>query len=210
MNVLLRCARLSQLAYKDHGHGGKVYKSGSHECAVFTDKTHCFVAFRGTEGTADIVTDLRTFPWPIKGGVAHAGMRRGVKRLMKKMHIPRDLTVIATGHSLGGGMAAIAAQMYPDTFLRAVTFGAPPSMRLFKEPRTPILNVIHKDDPVPRLRLLGLFKHQGETKFVPKGATSGGHDVYGVFTGTAALCTGMGDDFRFHEIKNYVEAVRWI
>jgi len=90
------------------------------------------VAFRGTESTADWLSNLNLTPRPLPGiGQVHAGflgqfqaLRPQLERLLQAHpHLP----LVVTGHSLGGGIAVLAAASWSATRpVRALyTYGQP-------------------------------------------------------------------------------------
>ncbi len=77
------------------------------------------IAFRGTESAADLSEDAT--PAGVGMGqftMNHAQIQRAIQGL-------GGHGVVATGHSLGGALAQIAAAYYPDLIVRVVTFQAP-------------------------------------------------------------------------------------
>ncbi|CAE6944074.1 Dagla, partial [Symbiodinium sp. CCMP2592] len=114
------------------------------------------VALRGTSTARDALVDLvcEAVPCELAGmeGLAHGGMLRAAKRLMEPLlaHVKEGLSLLAaeraqgrststfgtdvlvTGHSLGGGVAALLAALWRDAAalpvgcsMRCVTFGCP-------------------------------------------------------------------------------------
>ena len=93
-----------------------------------------FVTLRGSYCVNDFLVDiqLQAFPW--KGGYVHTGVYltavnlfHSIQRFLKKLvdsHGGRPVTI--TGHSLGGGCAALLVEMmrdkYPDMVIDAVVF----------------------------------------------------------------------------------------
>jgi len=79
------------------------------------------VAIRGTLSGHDTLTDAAATPTPFPGGLAHAGMASAAWNVVRS-HLPAAACLLAqraslqprllfTGHSLGGGVAALAAQL---------------------------------------------------------------------------------------------------
>jgi len=140
------CAELSRVAYiafeseagarrasgilRSAGFARERYISfGGTECLVArdVDARLTVVAFRGTAGLRDIVTDLmiwRTRWTP--GGRVHAGFARALRRIwpaLVRALGDRDGRLIYTGHSLGAALATLAATLVPPDAL--YTFGSP-------------------------------------------------------------------------------------
>lgn len=144
------------------------------------------VALRGTSTARDALVDLvcEAVPCELAGmeGLAHGGMLRAAKRLMEPLlaHVKEGLSLLAaeraqglsisklgtdvlvTGHSLGGGVAALLAALWRDAAalpvgcsMRCVTFGCPQvldaSHALALSNFT--TSVVLGDDLVPRLSL---------------------------------------------------------
>lgn len=90
------------------------------------------VSFRGTESTADWLSNLRLQPQAVAGlGRVHAGfwgqfsaLREQLEELLQPR---RNLPILVTGHSLGGAIAVLAAATWAaERPLRVVyTFGQP-------------------------------------------------------------------------------------
>jgi hypothetical protein len=91
------------------------------------------IAFRGTrpQASSDLVTDLKLqlVDWPETGGRVHQGfadafraIRPEIKRWLEEKQIPTG-RLIFSGHSLGAGLATLAASIWESTLL--VTVGSP-------------------------------------------------------------------------------------
>ncbi len=90
------------------------------------------VAFRGTESTADWLSNLNVHPQDVAGlGRVHAGFWGQFSALRPQLEVflqpRRSLPILVTGHSLGGAIALLAAASWaPVRSLRAVyTYGQP-------------------------------------------------------------------------------------
>ena len=77
------------------------------------------IAFRGTESAADLSEDAT----PEGVGMGQFTMNQAA--IQRAIHGLGGHGVVATGHSLGGALAQIAAAYYPDLIVRVVTFQAP-------------------------------------------------------------------------------------
>jgi triacylglycerol lipase len=93
------------------------------------------LAFRGTANLADWKIDLNAGRIPMPG-FKHVGVHRGfwgafaamedAIRAATDQHVPADLGLYITGHSLGGALAQIAsAALERDNLAACYTFGSP-------------------------------------------------------------------------------------
>ncbi len=137
-------ADLSRLAYKDEpaalagaaGHGLSEFKflsASSTQAFTAADASSRFLAFRGTESTSPIdwARDAQFKPRPSALGRVHSGFDAALDEVWTQVQAEiagdaRPLTI--TGHSLGGGLAFMAAARLADagTLPAAVyVFGCP-------------------------------------------------------------------------------------
>jgi hypothetical protein len=103
--------------------------AGGSECFVArdVDARLTVVAFRGTAGLRDVVTDLMAWRtgWA-PGGKVHAGFALALRRIwptLVRSLGDRDGRLLYTGHSLGAALATLAATLVPPDAL--YTFGSP-------------------------------------------------------------------------------------
>jgi hypothetical protein len=144
---LALCAELSRVAYIgfERNEAGRQRASDILRKAGFTREefisaggTECFVArdidanltvvaFRGTAGLRDLITDLMA--WRVRwgpGGMVHAGFSRALRKIWPRLVLSlgaHEGRVLYTGHSLGGALATLAATLVPPDAL--FTFGSP-------------------------------------------------------------------------------------
>jgi hypothetical protein len=157
------------------------------QCFVAHGDDFAIVSFRGTElnKLQDIITDARLRPEPFDGlGPVHGGFRRALDvvwdidgQLGLGDHLDRikaGRTVWFTGHSLGGGLAALAAARFGET-ANLYTYGAPRvGLRSFtRNVRLPAFRIVHNEDIIPLLPPRGLYwfhfdelyDHVGQVKY---------------------------------------------
>ena len=137
---LLFFAEASQLAYGDGQRSHREWVSlafvdigaTSTQAHILKRGDSILVAFRGTErGMRDWLTDLNGWlSRHPKGGKVHGGMLRAWQSAKDSIiavleeHNPDE--VYLTGHSLGGGLAEIAAvDLSSDYWVGCITYGAP-------------------------------------------------------------------------------------
>lgn len=91
------------------------------EFFIFDDANVTYVAIRGSEvglvsdqGIVDMVRNVRMMPWYNRHtGWAHGGFLRGARQVANALEklIPKQSTIVLTGHSLGAAVAVLAAQI---------------------------------------------------------------------------------------------------
>lgn len=127
------------------------------------------VAVRGTDTLGDVLTDLYCAPAHLGDHQCHLGMLAAARSVLTSswaaidgLLIPHQWPLIFVGHSLGGGVAALAAALYkeatPQREVRAVCFGPPAcvSESLVAETRSFISSFVNASDCVPRLHYQSL------------------------------------------------------
>lgn len=154
----------------------RIISRGRIEGLVAGNDAHAVVAFRGIETAGDWMGHLAFGKVPGIVGHVHEGIALAVDSVWPEVLAglydagAPDRTLWVTGHSLGGAMAAVAAErLYEEGFepLMTATFGAPP---IFDEvaaaafaPR--MYRFVNDEDAAPGLswpRMSSAYRHAGE------------------------------------------------
>jgi len=154
------CAKACRQSYQDDVPGFEV---GDLRYTVQETDEMVLIAIRGTANIENAIRDLETIPEKtVEGHWAHGGFTNSTKKLLAAgilNHIAKDRRVVLTGHSLGGAIAVLLAEIIG---CELITFGCP---RVYtKWGTTPTLNhirIIRDDDPVPMMPRI-LYKHDCE------------------------------------------------
>ena len=132
------------------------------------------IAFRGTDETKDIFTDINLIPvGGEKQGLVHLGFKRALDKIWKSVETHLDLlytegdTIYITGHSLGGALATVAAAR-SKYVCEVYTFGQPRvgNRKYRKNVKSKIYRHVCGADIVPSVPFGLLYSHMGDTYHV--------------------------------------------
>lgn len=131
---------------------------------------YIIIAFRGTEETKDILTDLNLIPvGGEKQGLVHMGFKHGLNKIWNSVEQTLDLwytegdTIYLTGHSLGGALATVAAAR-SKYICQVYTFGQPRvgNRKYCKTVKSKFYRHVCGADIVPSVPFGLLYSHMGE------------------------------------------------
>ena len=139
------------------------------------------LAFRGTDCLADwrldLSAELEQLPGAAVGVRVHRGFLAAFQADRARVeaavaaHVPADLRLLITGHSLGGALAQMAtAVLERDNLAACYTFGSPRVGTLGYGPliKAPHYRVVNGWDPVPGVPAPGLrgYVHSGDPRLL--------------------------------------------
>lgn len=191
------------------------YSNGKQAGFIFAKDGEVNIAYRGTKGFGDVITDANAIPviseFLPEGGRMHCGFYRafkdswpslykGLKRYSNEQKSEiKDLKINLTGHSMGGALAKIAALCLNKTEnaqdLHVATFGDP---RVFNFAASEIYNNVlgektirvtqHRQDPVPALApgWIG-YAHVGAQLRVEKPPEKWFHQIDGYYSAISGI-----------------------
>lgn len=188
---LLAYSRESDIKTTFHSAGiaGEVrffHGAGSTQAYVVSMQKAIVLAFRGTQidnfwsSVLDFAIDVQFLPIPNShGDLVHAGFQHALAEVWTDVagHLTAEQTLSArplwiTGHSLGGALATLAADLcsdYPALGLHGLyTFGSPRTgdAGFGARIRVPVFRLRNDSDLVPHLPLGLVFRHVGHLQFI--------------------------------------------
>ena len=160
--------------------------------ALVRDGERFVLAIRGSQGLGDALIDACCAPAAHAGGWVHAGVLAATRALLDRI-IPAlaearvahpGLPLVLLGHSLGGGIAAVAAMElrgeagdasspWPDATAIAVGPPAVMSHGLAAASRQFVTSIVHDGDAVPRFGVLAVESLRLELAGADTGAELG-------------------------------------
>jgi len=166
------------------------HDSNNNDCEVYTViyNNNLIVIFRGTESLRDIQSDLNIIKRELqikntkKLPKVHSGFLKQLlsvdeklKKIIKDFKTENpDGNLITCGHSLGGGIASIAALKYTSNLnipACCITFGSPrvgnsDFCKEFNNKITFSIRMVNDDDPIPLVPLPCTYTHVDGMKWL--------------------------------------------
>jgi hypothetical protein len=142
------------------------------------------LAFRGTAGRKDWLTNLDADLAPLQGAPVSVRVHHGFLRAFESCRqeitqavdarVPAGLGLYITGHSLGGALAQIAsAALERDNLAACYTYGSPRvgTLDFDREVKCPHYRLINRNDLVPGVPPPWFrgFRHTGDPRLLKKG-----------------------------------------
>ena len=145
---------------------------------LYEAKRIIYVAFRGTQTYADVWHDLDARLIPIDDHhediMGHAGFINKYNSIREELEVivyrnaGKFDKIVTTGHSLGGGIATLAApllgELLPDKIVECITFGSPrvggdEFAEFYHTYVDTSARIINENDPVPHLPFWEPYMH---------------------------------------------------
>jgi triacylglycerol lipase len=156
--IVRQCAELCLASYDDNAKG--FTSVGDLRFGMHVIDGTAFVTIRGTANASNWLRDADVLPVRSCGShLAHQGFVDAYRKLCSggMQTTKGHPEVIATGHSLGGGIATLLAE---HTGCRLVTFGSPRVyFRFARVPQIDHARVVNEEDPVPMVPRI-LYSHK--------------------------------------------------
>jgi predicted lipase len=175
-SIAQRLAEASALAYKKAT--VQAHRTDA-QALVIKDVDAVIVAFRGSSSAQDWLQNGQFWQQHTWGGNVHAGFNEALNDILfhlfqaTRMALSPDVPLFVTGHSLGGALAQLFAEVCARQDLNVAgvyTFGAPRvGDRAFARHYNKVLgdrtfNVVNEYDVVPHLPLVGFLLKYWRTK----------------------------------------------
>lgn len=181
--------------------------------AINDDAKEAVLVFRGTEKDGkDILTDLMFSKEEYEGSRIHKGFLRAYKSVQRHIdkrvtELPKDYTLYATGHSLGGALTCLYSlygSVQPD---EVVTFGQPRvGDKSFAQELSGMFytRYVYHADVVPRVPKIG-YRHSPDLLYISRlGGKIYNPSGFGMFVDRIFSFTKR---YTSHRIQNYVDAL---
>lgn len=174
--MLLRCA---EICHDSYGNGVGYRTVGDLRYGLIREDGRNILVFRGTANAMNAIRDIRFLPVRSRGGyLVHRGFQSAVDRVYQSVcnAVPISMRqdLVVTGHSLGGAMAVLFAEVFS---CRAITFGCPRVYwRWSSGPMMRHDRVVCDDDPVPGVPRI-LYRHLCEPSRMLRDADGSWVDV---------------------------------
>lgn len=172
LRTAIECAELCRKSYDDNlPEGFREYGD------LRFGLVNGILVFRGTANLPNALRDAFVLPARTRGGyMAHRGFVDALESLYSRVchtvGVGARKDIIVTGHSLGGAMALLCAEVFE---CRVVTFGCPRAyLRFSSTPKVEHYRVICDDDPVPMIPRI-FYRHCCDPHVL--GDDDGGIDV---------------------------------
>ncbi len=174
MKIFEKTYQLAEYAARAYEPGAERAGDGI-EFKIFSEKNTYYICIRGTEikSYKDAKACFKAWPKFTRNGLIHKGAYNRAKKLWSEIE-DRAFTwhrcgyeIVLVGHSMGGMLATVIAEMFCPFKISAYSFGSAPAMRLFRPAKAAGVAFANGDDPIPQFNTFGLYQHYG--KFVQLG-----------------------------------------
>ena len=202
----------------------------SAECIFVHYRNSILISFRGTESTRDCLSDINItrvkmdLPITKNRPLVHWGFLRQFRSVETQLSINiwnyirynnKDITITVVGHSLGGGLASLAALYFTECYynipIKCVTFGSPRVgnrrfVKLFNK-KVDSYRYVNHTDPIPSFPLAVRYSHVDGLLYINKhGKISTSHTdnrVLNFISGLFLMLYGYKCPLSDHSCDNY-------